>query len=108
MTDLDAALEMIHAFEEVNEDPFAPYRASTDLTRQVTEHRCWGCNAVGESRWPEWKLQITHKPDCKWQAWRRVLNAHRDGWKGSHRFTTPDEAEAAGRAEYRRVTEGNG
>ena len=103
MTDLVAALEMIRAFEEWNEDPFAPYSASTDLTNQVTEHRCYGCKAVGESRWPEWKLQITHEPNCKWQAWRRVLDART--WRNPG-VTTPDEAEASGRAEYRRVTEG--
>jgi hypothetical protein len=66
-------LEMIRRYEEINGDPFAPFPASMDYTTQVEEVKCYGCDAAGSRRWPNWELEMRHDPDCAWMSYRAML-----------------------------------
>lgn len=57
---LRKALSILQEYHEVG----FVVQTVTDHTKQESEHRCLLCNAEGLSKWPEWKVAITHKPDC--------------------------------------------
>lgn len=69
-------LKMICETVEVHGDPFAPWQSSTDMSIQETEWRCNGCKAIGVSKWPDWKLNMTHESGCGWVAWRDQVLTH--------------------------------
>ena len=75
MSDLDAALEMIKEADSIIGDPYAPYTVGSDHTKQETEIRCFGCFAVGYSKWPDWTIIIEHQKTCRWLAFRRLLDS---------------------------------
>jgi hypothetical protein len=74
----ESVWKMIRDYIEIHGDPFAPYEAGTNLVCQETEHRCNGCGAVGMSKWPDWKVQLEHKPNCRWVAWNAAVH-HEQG-----------------------------
>lgn len=66
-------VEMIRHHVRFHGDPFEPYEAMTDYGKQEVEWKCYGCKAVGLSKWPAWKLEMTHEPGCAWVAWCDAL-----------------------------------
>lgn len=72
-------LTMVRLHREIHGDPYRPWESMTDYKRQATEVKCFGCDAVGESRWPEWEQKIEHKPGCAWLAWKELLDGNETG-----------------------------
>ena len=66
-------VKMICHAVNIHGDPFEPWESMTDYGRQEKEWKCHGCQAIGLSKWPEWKLEMAHEPDCAWVAWRDAL-----------------------------------
>lgn len=68
----DSAAKMVRDYIEVHGDPFAPYY-STNLSTQTATWTCNGCRAVGHSKWPGWKLEMTHEAGCAWVVFRGAM-----------------------------------
>ena len=64
---------MLRSYEEIMGDPFRPHESSTDGSGVHSEVACWGCAAQGESRAPRREIKIEHEADCRWLAYRRVV-----------------------------------
>lgn len=61
-------------FVEMLEYQFGPYESFTDLTSQIKEWRCFGCDAIAQTRWPTWgKPDMQHKPGCKYMELCEVM-----------------------------------
>ena len=69
----DKSAAMVRDYIEVHGDPFEPWESVGGATEK--EIRCHGCKAIGASKWPEWKIQIDHEPDCAWLAFRAAISA---------------------------------
>jgi hypothetical protein len=66
---MDAALSnwFKETFIEMLEYRFGVFEASTDLTRQIKEWRCFGCSAIGSTEYPIWGTpKFIHEDGCRY------------------------------------------
>jgi hypothetical protein len=54
------------------------FPASFDEKSQVETFHCLGCNAEHKSKWPEWKLNFVHSPDCMYLKLIALIEAAQD------------------------------
>lgn len=59
-----------HMCQEIYAEPHETVSGTTS-----SELECVGCRAKGIKRWPEWKKEFTHDPDCRWVAWLEKMKS---------------------------------
>ena len=50
------------------------YEASFDYGQQIQTWHCLGCNAEHYSKWPDWKINFIHKPECMYMKLRALVD----------------------------------
>ena len=57
-----------HGCQQVDAEPHNTVGGPTEC-----ELKCIGCSAEGIARWPHWKAEFAHDPDCRWVAFLETL-----------------------------------
>ena len=73
LRDADEVITLMAEVAELETLSFGEHETMTDHAKQEITYHCYGCDGIGYSRWPEWKLEFEHRPNCKSELLKRVV-----------------------------------
>jgi hypothetical protein len=50
------------------------FEAAFNERDQIQTYHCLGCNAEHFSKWPDWKLNFVHKPECMYMKLQSLMD----------------------------------